>query len=82
MSPAVSVVVTCYNYGRYLRHALDSVLSQTYRDFEVILVNDGSTDDTDEAVQPYLADPRVHYVKQENMGQTKAKNNGVRRARR
>src|SRR5262249_36829086 len=50
MSPTVSVVVATYNYGRFLAGALDSVLAQTFPDWELIVVNDGSTDDTAEVV--------------------------------
>ena len=76
----VSVVITCYNYGKYLAGCLDSVLGQTYRDIEIIIVNDGSTDDTDEIVKKYLSDPRVRYIKQRNAGQANAKNIGIRSA--
>src|SRR5207237_691167 len=52
--PGVSVVVPCFDYGRYLEEAVESVLAQSFTDFEVIVVNDGSTDDSLEvAVQPY-----------------------------
>jgi glycosyltransferase involved in cell wall biosynthesis len=76
----VSVVITCYRYAQYLPHAVESALGQTHSNVEVIVVNDGSPDNTDEVMQPYLADPRVIYVKQENAGQAVAKNNGIRRA--
>lgn len=78
---ALSAVVTCYNYARYLDRALDSALSQTISPFEVIVVNDGSPDDTDRVVARYLRDPRVVYVKQARGGQAKAKNAGLARAR-
>lgn len=76
----VSVVITCYKYAHYLPFALDSVLAQTHRNVEVIMVNDGSPDNTDEVMQRYAGDPRVVYVKQENAGQAIAKNNGIKRA--
>jgi glycosyltransferase involved in cell wall biosynthesis len=75
--PKVSVVMTCYKYAQYLPKAIESVLNQTYPNLEVIMVNDGSPDNTDEVMQPYLADPRVRYIKQPNSGQTIAKNNGI-----
>lgn len=74
----VSVVVTCYNYGRYLSGCLDSVLAQTYRNLEIVLVNDGSTDDTDAVVDPYMSLPNFRYIKQKNAGQANAKNTGIR----
>lgn len=76
----VSVVITCYKYAHFLTNAMDSVLGQTYRDLEVLMVNDGSPDNTDEVMQRYASDPRVIYIKQENAGQAIAKNNGIRRA--
>jgi glycosyltransferase involved in cell wall biosynthesis len=76
----VSVVITCYKYAHYLPLAMDSVLRQTHRNVEVIMVNDGSPDNTDEVMQRYLSDPRVVYIKQANAGQAVAKNNGIARA--
>jgi glycosyltransferase involved in cell wall biosynthesis len=56
------------------------VLQQTYRNIEAIVVNDGSPDNTDEVMQPYLSDSRVVYIKQQNAGQAVAKNNGIAKA--
>jgi serine acetyltransferase/GT2 family glycosyltransferase len=56
---------------------MDSVLAQTFNDFEVIVVNDGSTDNTEEVVKQYLTDSRVRYICQENSGQAHAKNTGI-----
>jgi len=77
MSGKVSVVVTCYNYGGYLGECLDSVLSQSYSDLEIILVNDGSTDQTAEVARGFLKETRVRYIEQENAGQARAKNVGI-----
>lgn len=76
----VSVVITCYKYGHYLANAVDSVLGQTYKNIEVIIVNDGSPDNTDEVMQGYLSDPRIRYIKQANSGQAIAKNRGIEAA--
>lgn len=76
--PSVSVVITCYNYANYVSQAINSVLKQTFNDFEIIIVNDGSTDNTEEVVQEYLGYGCVKYVYQENSGQANAKNNGIR----
>lgn len=76
--PAVSVIVTCYNYGRFLGRCIESVLRQTFRDLELIIVNDGSTDNTEDIALLYIKDPRVRYIKQDNAGQTRAKNNGIK----
>ncbi|RYY13439.1 MAG: glycosyltransferase, partial [Chitinophagaceae bacterium] len=61
--PNVSVLIPTYNYARYLDEAIQSVLDQTYHDFELIIIDDQSRDNTDEIVQKYLSDPRVRYVK-------------------
>lgn len=80
-TPAVSVVISTYNYGRFLAGALESVLGQTFQDFEVVIVDDGSTDETPSVVQPFLADPRVRYRRQRHAGQPQAKNLGIALAR-
>ncbi len=66
----VSVIVTCYNYGQYLRECLASVESQTYDHVQVIIVDDGSTDNTSEIAQSFIDDkPNWSYVHQPNSGQ-------------
>ena len=80
MSKKVSVVMAAYNPGRFIKPAIESLLQQTYENIEVIIINDGSTDDTAERVKPYLSDSRVRYFEQENAGQTIAKNNGIKKA--
>jgi glycosyltransferase involved in cell wall biosynthesis len=62
LAPLLSVTVLNYNYGHYLDQCLSSVLSQTLTDFELILINDCSTDDSLAVIEPYLADPRVRLV--------------------
>lgn len=80
-SPKVSVVVSCFNYAAFLPGAVETALEQTYRNIEVIIVDDGSTDDTPSvAARLAAADPRVIYVRQENSGQAAAKNTGIARA--
>ena len=74
--PRVSVVIPTYNRRGYVQEAIDSVLAQTYEDFEVIVVDDGSTDDTREVVER-IRDPRVHYMYQSNAGRSAARNNGI-----
>jgi len=73
----VSVVIPCYNYGRYLVDCIDSVLAQTYNDLEIIVVNDGSTDDSSQIIRPYLANSRLTYIEQKNAGQPTARNVGI-----
>jgi glycosyltransferase involved in cell wall biosynthesis len=70
----VSVVIPCYNYGRFLAAAIDSVLAQTLPDIQVIVVDDGSTDETSVVAARY---PNVHYFYQPNLGVSKARNRGA-----
>lgn len=78
-SPQVSVIVPAYNSAAYTVETVDSILAQTYRDFEVIVVDDGSTDATREALLPY--DGHIQYVYKDNGGACSARNEGLRRAR-
>jgi glycosyltransferase involved in cell wall biosynthesis len=80
-TPLVSVVIAAYNAGQYVGEAIQSVLEQTVLDLDVHVVNDGSTDDTDARVAPFLRDPRVVYHKQANGGQAVAKNRGILNSR-
>jgi glycosyltransferase involved in cell wall biosynthesis len=81
MPPTVSVVMAAKNYARFLPAAVDSVFAQTMPDWELIVVDDGSTDATPAAVRPYLGDPRVRYVRSDRLGQPRAKNLGARLSR-
>jgi|BioPla2DNA2_1021312.scaffolds.fasta_scaffold23167_5 glycosyltransferase involved in cell wall biosynthesis len=78
--PAVSVVIPLYNKGPYIARALNSVLAQTFQDFEVIVVDDGSTDDGAEVVRGF-DDPRIWLIQQENRGVSAARNRGIEAAR-
>jgi glycosyltransferase involved in cell wall biosynthesis len=71
----VSVVITCYNQGHFLSEAIESVLAQSYRNFEIILVDDGSTDDTSQIAATY---PSVRYIHQNNSGLAAARNTGIK----
>ena len=77
-APAVSVVIATYNRANYLAETIDSVLSQSFQKFELIVVDDGSTDETRRVVAPYGS--RVRYLYQENRGPSAARNLGVRNA--
>ncbi len=59
--PRVSVLMPTYGQAHFIRRALDSLLAQSLTDWELIVVDDGSPDDTPKIVQPYLADPRIRY---------------------
>lgn len=77
MTPTVSVVMAAKNYARFLPEAVESVLAQTYADWELLIVDDGSSDDTPAAARPYLADRRVRYFRSDALGQPRAKNLGI-----
>lgn len=75
--PSVSVVIPAYNYGRFLGQTIESILSQSYAHLQVVVVNDGSTDDTAEVIHRYQAEPRVRGHTQTNQGTMIAMNNGI-----
>jgi len=77
--PQVSVIIPSYNHARYLPEAISSVLAQTFTDWEAIIVDDGSTDNTAEVVAQFT-DPRIRYIHQENRGLSGARNTGIRAA--
>ncbi len=70
-TPIVSVVMCCYNSERYLRESIDSILNQTFTDFEFVIWNDGSTDRTEEIIRSY-SDTRIRYFSEKNQGLGKA----------
>ncbi|MFH1046739.1 MAG: glycosyltransferase family A protein [Patescibacteria group bacterium] len=77
--PLVSIIIPAYQHARELPACLMSVFAQIMVDFEVIVINDGSTDDTDQAIEPFLS--RLTYIKQENRGGNAARNRGFHEAR-
>jgi len=77
--PLVSVIVPTYNYGRFIEETLECLRAQTYVNWECIVVDDGSTDDTAERVSHFIEqDARFKFLRQENARQAAAKNNGLR----
>lgn len=72
--------MSVYNGERHLREAVDSILDQTFTDFEFIIINDGSNDDTRQILDSY-SDPRVHLISQQNQGLVASLNNGLKIAR-
>lgn len=76
--PLISVIVPCYNYGHFVGDALDSVLAQTFENWECIVVDDGSTDKTKEVVTRYESkDSRIKYIYQRNRGLAASRNLGI-----
>lgn len=78
--PVVSVVIACYNSSRFLRETVESVCAQSFPAWELILVDDGSTDGTTDLIAAFAADPRIRAIRQENGGVARARNQGLRAA--
>jgi glycosyltransferase involved in cell wall biosynthesis len=76
--PKVSVVIPTFNYAQYVTYAVQSVLNQSVSDFEIILVDDGSTDNTQAVLAPFQ--PHIRYIYQDNRGLAAARNTGIRAA--
>ena len=73
----ISIIVPIYNTEEYVEECIQSILSQSYKDIELILVNDGSTDGSESLCKKYQHLPNVHYIEQENLGVTVARKRGV-----
>lgn len=81
-NPEVSVILPVYNSERYLRQAVDSIINQTLRDFELIIINDGSTDQSGSILHEYTKyDDRIRLIERENRGLTKSLNEGIQLSR-
>lgn len=74
-NPKVSIIITCYNYGRFVADAINSALNQTYSNVEVIVVNDGSADNSHNVISQFS--DRITYICQTNTGAATARNNGL-----
>jgi glycosyltransferase involved in cell wall biosynthesis len=72
----ISIIMPVYNAERFVKQSIDSILNQTEKDFELIMVNDGSSDDSENIILSY-DDPRIVYIKQENSGVAAARNKGL-----
>ncbi len=82
MTPLVSIIVTCFNQASYLERSVKSVLSQTFTDLECIIVDDGSSDNTQEVAQQLMSlDSRVSYFYKENGGVSSSRNFGFKQAK-
>jgi teichuronic acid biosynthesis glycosyltransferase TuaG len=81
MQPLVSIIMPAYNASRHIAESVQSALAQTYPHWELLVVDDGSTDDTAEVVQGFItSDPRIRYFSRPNGGQAAARNTGLRKA--
>lgn len=79
--PRVTVVIPTYGHAHLVEETLDSVFAQTYDDLEIVVVNDGSPDDTAARLRPLVEQGRIRYLEQENAGQGRARNRGLEEAR-
>ena len=79
--PLISVIVPIYNVAPYLQECLDSIINQTYRNLQIILINDGSTDESENIAKEYLKDSRVELVSIENRGLSGARNLGLEKSK-
>ena len=79
--PYFSIIVSSYNYGHYLPQTIESILNSTYQNFELIIVNDGSTDNTSELLKTYQNHPKITIIEQENLGLSIARNNAMKIAK-
>lgn len=77
--PLFSIIIPTYNRELLIGRAIDSILDQSFKDFEIIIVDDGSTDNTKKVIKSYT-DPRVKYIYQENAERSAARNNGIKNA--
>lgn len=81
MNPKVSVIIPTYNCAQYICEAINSVLNQTFKDIEIIVVDDGSTDNTRSELRALIEDNQITYRYQENRGASSARNHGIREAK-
>ena len=77
----VSVIIPVYNVEKYIERCLESVIHQTLKEIEIIIINDGSSDRTSKKIEKFLGDKRVIYIKTENKGQSAARNKGLKIAK-
>ena len=76
----ISIIIPTYNYAEYIQKAIDSVLAQTYKNCEIIVVDDGSTDNTQEIIENKYKN-KVRYYYQENKGAPAARNKGIKKSK-
>ena len=79
-APLISVIVPAYNVEKYIKTCLDSLINQTYSNFEIIVINDGSTDQTEEILRSYRSNPKFRIYSQKNGGISAVRNHGIKLA--
>ena len=75
----VSLIIPIYNSSKYLKKCINSLVNQTLKDIEIILINDGSKDDSDKIIKEYK-DKRIKYIRKQNEGIGKTRNLGIKEA--
>lgn len=80
IEPKISVITACYNHGKYIHEMIDSVLAQSFQNFEIIIVNDGSTDDTKEILNK-IEHTKIQIIHEEHRGPSHARNVAIRHAK-
>ena len=81
MNDLISIIIPIYNTEKYLKRCLDSVINKSYENLEIILINDGSTDASEEICKDYLEkDKRIKYFKKANGGLSSARNYGIKKS--
>lgn len=81
MKHKFSLIIPAYNVEKYIKKCLDSVLNQTYNNYEIIIINDGSTDNTSKILESYKSNKKIKIINQENKGLSSARNMGVSNAK-
>lgn len=76
----ITIIIPVWNAARYIARSIDSIVNQTYQDWELILVNDGSTDNSEEIILPYLDDKRIYLYNKVNGGVSSARNYGIEKS--
>jgi len=76
MSNLVSIIIPCYNVSNYIKETINSVLTQTFQNFEILVINDGSKDDSSHIIKT-IKDDRIHLIEQENQGVSFSRNKGI-----
>lgn len=80
--PKISVIIPCYNQEPYIAECIESVLAQTFTDYEIIVINDGSTDNSAQIVSKYMTNyPQIKLINQSNQGVIAARNNAISQAK-
>ena len=78
----VSIITPCYNGGKYISETIESVIRQRHKDWEMLIVDDGSKDESEKIIRRYVnMDPRIRYIYQENAGSAAARNHGIKEAK-